>query len=277
VVNGSGFVWKEWGVDLGFEEKVVVVTGASKGIGLAVVEAFAEEGARVVAGSRTTGEALSGLAERYGVVSVEVDLSMPEGPDELVERAVSEFGGIDVLVNNVGAGDPRMTGFLEISDEDWQRTFNLNLMSAVRASRAALPYLIERGGNIVNVSSLNARLPQPPVVDYAASKAAMTNLSKALSEEFGSQGVRVNAVSPGPVRTPFWEREGGFAHQLAQAMGGEVAAILEAIPEQAGITLGRFAEAEEVASLVVFLASDERAGIITGSEFVIDGGMVKTT
>ncbi|MGH3145258.1 MAG: SDR family oxidoreductase, partial [Rubrobacter sp.] len=184
---------------------------------------------------------------------------------------------IDVLVNNVGVGDPRTAGFLKVGDEAWQRTFNLNLMSAVRASRAALPYLIERGGNIVNVSSLNARLPQPPVVDYAASKAAMTSLSKALSEEFGPLGVRVNAISPGPVRTPFWEKEGGFAHQLAQATGGEVAAVLEALPEQAGITLGRFAEAGEIASLVVFLASNERAGIITGSEFVIDGGMGKTT
>jgi NAD(P)-dependent dehydrogenase (short-subunit alcohol dehydrogenase family) len=170
-----------------------------------------------------------------------------------------------------------MAGFAAITDEDWQRTFDLNAMSAVRASRAALPLMVERGsGVIVNVSSINARLPQSPVADYAAAKAAMTNLSKLLAEEFGPRGIRVNAVSPGPVRTPLWEDEGRFGHGLASAMGAETAPLLEALPEQAGITLGRFTEAGEVADLVLFLAS-ERAGAVTGSDYVIDGGMLKTT
>lgn len=264
-------------MDLGLNDKVVVVTGASKGIGLAITRAFAEEGARVVAGSRTGSEALGGLADRFPVVPVEVDLGTPGGPAELVGRAVEGFGGVDVLVNNVGNAEPRMAGFAAISDEDWRRTFDLNVMSAVRASRAALPIMVERGGGVVvNVSSINARLPQPPVADYAAAKAAMTNLSKLLAEEFGPQGVRVNAVSPGPVRTPLWEDEGRFGHGMASAMGAETTALLEALPGQAGITLGRFTEAEEVADLVLFLAS-ERAGAVTGSDYVIDGGMLKTT
>ncbi len=263
-------------MDFGFEGKVVVVTGASKGIGLAVTRAFAEEGAKVVAGSRRPGGALEELAGSYPVVPVSVDLSTAEGPRKLVARAVEEFGGVDVLVNNVGGVEPRMGGFLAIEDEDWLGTLEFNLMSAVRASRAALPHLLEGGGAIVNVSSLNARLAQPPVVDYAASKAAMSNLSKALSEEFGSQGVRVNAVSPGPVRTPLWEDEGSAGDQMALAMGVEIGDFLDGVPEQFGITLGRMISPEEVASVVLFLAS-EKSGGVTGSDYAIDGGMAKMT
>lgn len=263
-------------MDLGFEGKVVVVTGASKGIGLAVARAFAEEGAKVVAGSRRPGEALKELADHYPVVPVPVDLSTAEGPGKLVARVVEEFGGVDVLVNNVGGAEPRMSGFLSITDEDWLGTLELNLMSAVRASRAALPHLLEGGGAIVNVSSLNARLAQPPVVDYAASKAAISNLTKALSEEFGAQGVRVNAVSPGPVRTPLFEDEGGAGDQMAKAMGMELEDFLDVVPEQFGITLGRMILPEEVASVVLFLAS-EKSGSVTGSDYAIDGGMAKMT
>lgn len=264
-------------MDLELEGKIVVVTGASKGIGLAISEAFAQEGAKVVAGSRAASDALEGLTDRFSVVAVQVDLSTPEGPAELVGRAVQEFGGVDILVNNVGNAEPRMAGFAAITDEEWRRTFDLNMMSAVRASRAALPLMVERGdGAMVNVSSLNARLPQSPVADYSAAKAAMTNFSKLLAEEFGSQGVRVNAVSPGPVRTPLWEDDGRFGAGMASAMGAEKTDLLEALPEQAGITLGRFTEPEEVADLVLFLASG-RASAIVGSDYVIDGGMVKTT
>ena len=263
-------------MDFGFEGRVAVVTGAGKGIGLAVARAFAEEGVRVVAGSRRPGEALEELAERYPVVPVSVDLNTVEGPAKIVGRAVEEFGGVDVLINNVGGVKPRMGGFLSIEDEDWLDTLELNLMSAVRASRAALPHLLERGGAIVNVSSLNARLAQPPVADYAASKAAMSNLSKALSEEFGPRGVRVNAVSPGPVRTPLWEDEGSAGEQMAAAMGVELGDFLDAVPEQFGITLGRMLEPEEVASAVLFLAS-EKSGGVTGSDYAVDGGMAKMT
>lgn len=127
-------------MDLGLGDKVVVITGTSKGIGLAMVEAFAGEGARVVAGSRTKGEALRELSRGYPVVPVAVDLGAPEGPGELVGRAVEEFGGVDVLVNNVGAITPR-GGFLSVGDEDWRWAIEMNLMTAVRASRAALPIM----------------------------------------------------------------------------------------------------------------------------------------
>lgn len=262
-------------MDLGLGEKVVVVTGASKGIGLAVVEAFAEEGSRVVAGSRTGGGALAGLAGRGSVVPVEVDLSTPEGPAELVARAVEEFGGVDVLVNNLGGAGLR-EGFLSIADEDWRYSLEFNVMSAVRASRAVLPGMVERGeGAIVNVSSVNAQVPLPAVADYSAAKAAMTNITKVMAEEFGPQGVRVNAVSPGPVLTPLWTGDGAGLDSFAQVLGTDRQGAMDAFVQQNGITLSRFAEAEEVASLVLFLASD-RAGYVTGSDYVIDGGMIKT-
>ena len=263
-------------MDLGLEGKVVVVTGAGKGIGLAVARAFAEEGAKVVAGSRNPGEALAALAARYPVVPVAVDLGTPEGPAELVGRAAEEFGGPDVLVNNVGGAEPRMGGFLSVSDEDWRGTLEINLMSAVRACRAALPGMLERGaGAVVNVSSMRARQPVARMADYAAAKAAMTNLSKALSEEFGPRGIRATTVSPGSVRTPLQVGEGRFVDKMAKAMGVGLPELLEALPERNGITLGRMAEADEVAALVLFIAS-EKASMVTGSDYLIDGGMVKT-
>lgn len=153
----------------------------------------------------------------------------------------------------------------------------LNLLSAVRATRAALPVMLQRGGgSIVNVSSVNALLPDPSVVDYAAAKAAMTNLSKSLSAEFAPQGIRVNTVSPGPVRTPLWTGPGGLAEQLAGAMGTDIDGAMQAMAEGlGGIKLGRFGTAEEIAHLVVFLASPAAAWM-TGSDVVIDGGLVKT-
>jgi NAD(P)-dependent dehydrogenase (short-subunit alcohol dehydrogenase family) len=170
-------------MELGLGDKVVVVTGASKGIGLAVARAFAEEGAKVVVGSRTPSEGLEELARRYPLLHVAVDLGTTEGSEKLVGHAVEEFGGVDVLVNNVGVFEPRLEGFAAITDEDWRRTFEINFMSAVRISRAVLPSMVERGsGAIVNVSSINARLPLSFVADYSAAKAALTNLSKLLAE-----------------------------------------------------------------------------------------------
>jgi len=170
----------------------------------------------------------------------------------------------------------RVSGFLGITDEDWRETIALNLLSTIRTSRAALPHLVARGGAIVNIVSVNARLPQAPVLDYSASKAAVLNLTKSLAEEFGPQGVRVNAVSPGPVRTPLWEVLGSFGDIFARSMGTDTAGLVATLPAQAGITLGRFAESAEVADLVLFLAS-ERARMINGAEYVIDGGLLKTT
>ncbi len=263
-------------MELDLKDKVAVVTGASKGIGLAVVKALGREGARVVAGSRTTTPELTGLSDIYDVTVVTVDLATADGPRLLIEAAAGRHGKIDVLVNNVGLASPR-SGFLNISDDEWQRVFNLTFFSAVRASREALPHLLVSHGAIVNISSINARLPFPMVVDYSAAKAALTNLTKALSEEFAPHGVRINAVAPGPVRTPFWTDPGGFADAVAAGSGVSAQTALDdTVPRNMGIATGRVTEADEVANLVAFLASS-RAANITGAEFVIDGGQIKTT
>lgn len=267
-------------MDLELTGKAAVVTGASKGIGLAVAATLAAEGVRVVAAARTRTPELDGLVETYGqdaVIAVQEDLAGPDGPARVVQRAVEAFGGLDVLVNNVGATIPR-AGFLDVGDAAWQAMFEVNFFSAVRASRAALPSLLARGGGvIVNVSSVNGRQPFPMVVDYAAAKAALTNLTKTLSEEFAPQGVRVNAVSPGPVRTPMWTDGGGVADAVAAGAGvTRDEAISTVVPQMMQLSLGRFAEAQEVADLVAYLASD-RAAAITGSEMTIDSGLVKST
>jgi len=262
-------------MELNFKDKVVIVTGASKGIGLAVVKVIGREGGRIVAGSRTTTPELTSLRDIYDITVISVDLAAANGPSSLMDEAVKRHGKIDVLINNVGVASPR-TGFLDISDEEWQRVFNLTFFSAVRAARAALPYLITSRGVIINVSSINARLPFPMVVDYSAAKAALSNFTKALSEEFAPRGVRINAVAPGPVRTPFWTDPGGFADVVASGSGVSAQTALdETVPRNTGISTGRVTEADEVADLVAYLASS-RAANITGAEFVIDGGQIKT-
>ncbi len=259
----------------GLENKVAVITGASKGIGLAIAQALLDEGALVVGGARHS-TPLAQLDDDR-VESVEVDLATPQGPQELVDRALQRFGKVDVLINNVGGADPRMGGFLSVSDEQFLETYNFNFITTVRACRAALPPMIKQGsGSIINISSLNARLPQPPVVDYSAAKAAVSNFTKALSEEFSPQGIRVNSISPGPVRTPLWEEEGRFGDQMANGMGVALNDFLsQKLPEVAGMTISRMAEPEEVAAVAILLASPQAAAI-TGADFVVDCGMSKT-
>jgi NAD(P)-dependent dehydrogenase (short-subunit alcohol dehydrogenase family) len=255
-------------MDMGLQGSVAVVTGASKGIGLAVSRALAAEGARVVAGALHTSPELAAL---HPVTAVEVDLSTPDGPARLVAAA---GGRIDVLVNNVGMAPPRLDGFLAITDEMWHATWNLNLMAAVRASRAALPVMLARGGgSIVNIASLNARLPDPTVMDYSASKAALVNFATSLSKEFGGRGIRVNNIDPGPVATDLWLGEGGVAARIGRAGGGSPADVAAAAA--AGMVTGRFSRPEEVADLVVVLAG-ARSANVTGTDLVIDGGMVTT-
>jgi NAD(P)-dependent dehydrogenase (short-subunit alcohol dehydrogenase family) len=182
---------------------------------------------------------------------------------------------VDILVNNVGAVSPRLTGFLDVTDEQWLASFTLNLLAAVRTTRAALPSMIAAGrGNIVTTSSVNAFLPDPAVIDYSAAKAALTNFSKALSKEVGPKGVRVNTVSPGPVATDLWLGSGGVAAEVARATGSDAQAVAGAAAAQS--VTGRFTQPHEIADLVVLLAGD-RAGNITGADFVIDGGLITTT
>ncbi|GHJ37016.1 SDR family NAD(P)-dependent oxidoreductase [Streptomyces sp. TS71-3] len=262
-------------MDLKLNDKVAVVTGASKGMGLAIAEAFAREGVHVVAGSRSTPPELEALREKYGLTSVSVDLSTSEGPDELVRHAVDQYGRLDILVNTLGAGRQR-SSFLDVDDAEWQRIINMNLFSAVRTTRAALPRMLDAGeGCVVNLNSINAHLPYVMVVDYSAAKAALGSLTKSLSEEFAPRGIRVNAISPGPVRTPFWTAPGGFA-ELTAAQAGTTPqeAIDVVVPKSMGISTGRVTEPHEVADLALFLASP-LAGNITGAEFIIDGGQAK--
>ena len=262
-------------MDLHLAGKVAVVTGASKGIGLAITRALVAEGALVVAGARSITDELVALSDTGQVLAVAIDLSTGDGPAELVARA-SHFGGLDIVVNNVGAVTPRTAGFLEVSDDDWLATLNLTLLAAVRTTRAAIPLLLERGGgNVVTICSVNAYLPDPGVIDYAATKAAVWNLSKSLSKEFGARGIRFNTISPGPVSTPLWLGENGVAATVAKSMGISPEEARRRIVEGGGgFSTGRFTEPEEVADLVLLLASD-RAGNVTGADFLIDGGLTK--
>ena len=259
----------------GLAGQTVVVTGAGRGIGLAVVEAFLAAGSRVVAGSRKRTDALDQLVNQGAELTVvEVDLATREGPAALVAEAVAAHGGVDVLVNNVGAVQPRVDGFLGVTDEDWEWTLTLNLLSAVRATRAALPHLLATGaGRIVTVSSVNARLPDPLVIDYGAAKAALTNFCKALSKEVGPRGVRVNTIGPGPVETALWQGAGGVADTVGRSRGVDPQEVARGAADQS--LTGRFTRPSEVADLVVYLASS-RAANITGADFVIDGGLVES-
>jgi NAD(P)-dependent dehydrogenase (short-subunit alcohol dehydrogenase family) len=262
-------------MDLNLAGKVAVVTGASKGIGLAVTRALADEGARVIAGARST-EALDGLE---GVSAVAVDLAAPDAPARLIANAIEDHGRIDVLVNNVGAIRLRLDGFLAITDEDFEWAMQMNFFIGLRATRAALGPMVEQGGGaIVNVASVNAFYhPDGAVIDYGAAKAAGVNLTKALSQEFGPKGIRINSVSPGPVDTDLWLGEHGVAQTVANASGLDAATARERIVAgMGGIPSGRFTTPDEVATLVVMLAS-ERTANVTGANYVIDGGLIKTT
>lgn len=260
-------------MDLGLKGKNALVTGASKGIGLAITRALAAEGAHVVAGSRSGSSDLADLVDAGQVHEVKVDLSTASGPEELV-AAARGHGTLDVLVNNVGAVTPRLDGFLEVTDEQWLGTLNLTFLAAVRTTRAALPDMLAAGsGTIVTTCSVNAFLPDPGVIDYCAAKAALANFSKSLSKEVGPRGIRVNTVSPGPVLTDLWLGDHGVAATVAGAQGGDPEAVADAQAAQS--PTGRFTTPQEVADLVVLLAG-ERAGNVTGSDFVIDGGLVQT-
>jgi len=260
-------------MDLHLTDKVVVVTGASRGIGLAIARAFAEEGARVAAGARDPGPALADLAVSHGLEPVAADLGTPEGVERLVGAAVERFGGIDVLVNNVGSASLRLDGTASVTDEDWLDTINLNLLSAVRATRAALPNLIASRGSIVTISSVNAVMPEPGLIDYSAAKSALASYAKALSKEVSPQGVRVNTITLGPVSTDLLESQ---VDRMARAMGvTREAAIERYVAGVGGLASGRFTRPDEVADLVLMLASD-RTGNVTGADITADGGLVKT-
>lgn len=259
-------------MDLGLNGRTAIVTGASRGIGLAIVRRLITEGVEVIGAARTITEQL----RETGAATVAVDLGTSTGAAELVTQALETLGGIDILVNNVGGAEFNATkGFLDIDDETWQRTLDINLLSAIRVTRAALPSLIERHGTVINMSSIVGRAPGAATTDYGVAKAALTALSKSLAEQFGPQGVRVNTISPGPVRTAFWESPDGPGGKIAAANGIAIEDFLPQLPATIGMTTGKLIEADEIASQVAFLASDHARSIL-GTDLSIDGGALKT-
>jgi putative oxidoreductase len=231
---------------------------------------LAEEGARVVAVSRTAGAELAGID---GVRHVAADVTDPRAAGAIAEAA----GDADVLINNAGGVLERSMaagGFLDLDDDAWTRTFELNLFSAARITRALLPGLLRRHGVVVSVSSIGARAAYPPV-DYGAAKAGLTNMTKALAEEFGAAGLRALTVSPGPTRTQNWSDPDGYAGRLAAARGVDLDDYLADVAREMGLTIGRLSEPEETAALIAFLASP-RAGNLTGLDVPADGGAIKT-
>jgi NAD(P)-dependent dehydrogenase (short-subunit alcohol dehydrogenase family) len=262
-------------MDLQLSGKTAVVTGGSKGIGLEVVRALLSEGMRVVTGSRTVTDGLRATA----AIPVTVDLSTPDGPASLIDRAITELGGIDVLVNNVGIGDTTdvakgaLLNLIDLPDSAWQHTFDLHFYTALRATRAALPSLIERRGTVINVSSAGARLVTAGPVDYNVAKAALNALTKVIAEQFGAQGVRAITVAPGPVSTGVWTDPDGFIAHLAAQQGATHEAFAKQLMGTLGASTGRLTTPEEVARLIAFAASSNN---ITGAEYLIDGGVVKS-
>lgn len=260
-------------MDLHLAGKVAVVTGASKGIGLAITRSLAAEGACVIAGTLHGSPELDVLVDQHGVEAVTVDLASRQGPGKLV-AAAARHGRLDILVNNVGAVRPRLDGFLALTDEDWDWALTINFLAAVRTTRAAIPHLLEQHtSTVVTISSVNAFLPDPAVIDYSAAKGALTNFCKSLSKEFGSRGLRVNTISPGPVQTDLWLGTDGVAATVGQAAGTTSDEVVRR--QQADLVTGRFTYPQEIADLVLLLASD-RITNLTGSDLLIDGGLIKT-
>ena len=246
-------------MDLGLRDRVCVVTGSTGGIGRAVARMLAEEGARVVTSGRG---AAPGVGEALHVAG---DLTDPEAPGVLIRQA----GAVDCLVNNVGLA--YQTDFDAVTDEQWDEMWQLNVMSYIRTIRAVLPGMRGRGGAIVNVSSTAGKRPSTSMPNYTVTKAAVLSLSRLVADLYAKDGIRCNAVTPGPTATDAWLAPGGLADQQAERTGKSRDEVLDAVA--GGRPRGRLAEADEIAAVIVFLCSD-RASYVTGSAWSADGGTV---
>ncbi|MGD1211415.1 MAG: glucose 1-dehydrogenase [Candidatus Acidiferrales bacterium] len=264
-------------MELGLKGKVVLVTGSSKGIGRSIAAAFAREGCQVVINGRHAKELDATAAELRGnaqaaVHAVVADVTEAEGAKRVVDETVAHFGTIHILVNNAG-GAGRFGSFADLTDDEWIGAFNLNVLSAVRATRAALPHMQkQRWGRIVNISSESGVQPDAMMPHYNAAKSALNSLTKSLSKAYGKEGILVNTVSPAFIRTPLLE---GMFEQQARTRGITVDEVEQVLLREfrPNIVLGRAGKSDETAGIVVFLAS-EQASFITGSNFRVDGGSV---
>lgn len=245
-------------MDLGLEGKSALVTGSTGGIGLETVRLLVAEGARVVTCGRRDAPGVGELAH------VVADLSQPGEPERAITEATRELSGLDVLVNNAGVA--RHARFEDVPDQEWDAYWQLNVMSYVRAIRAALPSLRETAGSIVNVSSTAGKRPSTGMPHYSVTKAAVLSLSRLVADLYAGDGVRCNAVTPGPTATDAWLGDGGLAEQQ-----GDKEEVLARVG--AGRPLGRLARPEEIAAVIVFLCSD-RASYVTGAAWSADGGTV---
>jgi 3-oxoacyl-[acyl-carrier protein] reductase len=252
-------------VELGLENRVCIVTGSTEGIGRETARLLAEDGARVITSGRRESGPKVGEA-----LHVAADLSEPGSPGNLVAEAELALGPVDVLINNVGFAEIR--SFDELTDNDWEQLWQLNVMSYVRAIKAVLPGMRERGsGRIVNVSSTAGKRPSTGMPDYSVTKAAVLSLSRLVADLYARDGILCNAVAPGPTASPAWLADGGLADQTAKRSGKSREQVLDDVGK--GRPLGRLAEPEEIAAVIVFLCSD-RANYVTGAAWSVDGGTV---
>lgn len=262
-------------MDLGLEGRSCAVTGASRGIGLAVAERLCREGGGVVLVGRSE-DSLAAAVERCSSAGGEaealvLDVTVPEAGARIVTAASERFGGLDVLVNN--AGTSRRHSVEETTDADWQEAWELNVMAPLRAMRAAVPGMVDRGwGRVVNVSSSAGKRPSGQMPEYSVAKAAELSLSRLFADTYARRGVLVNAICPGPAKSGLWMEPGGLLDQSAE-MGGHDSREEALEAAGAGRPIGRLADVPEIADAIVFLCS-ERASYVAGAAWSVDGGSV---
>ncbi len=262
-------------MDFGLKGRVALVTGASRGIGKACALVLAEEGCHVAICSRgkeTLDEAVKEIrAKGVEALSVQADITKAEDIENFVTRAAEKFRRIDILVNNAGTG--RLSDLMALPEEEFRYNMDLMFFGLIRCSKEVIPHMRERRwGRIINISSIFGKQPGG-LVDYDAIKAAVIMFTKDLSNYLAKDNILVNAVCPGPIRTPLWEGPGQLGEQLGKLIGMSGPDAINWFAQQ-NIPLGHHGRPEDIANMVAFLASD-KAKFITGQAINVDRGMVK--